>query len=1130
MKFLRQGLSLALLGAGLAALPATPAVSAPAAANDRALVQRLKADAQGTARLTTEPATGRIGFARASDLFPSVSADTSRSAAAKAAAYLDRYATAFGATPDQLVQRGVSADAHGWTVDYAQVYRGVEVFGSRLRAQVDKRGDLTSVSGYAAPGLSLDVTPRLDEADAAERAVGLVTEAPSGVDPELRTPATDGAEAVSTELMVYRLGSTRGVEGEPVLAWVVEVSNATTVRETVILDAATGKPVNRWSMIAHALHRELYEESYDPANLVWSEGDPFPAGLDEDQASEVAGTGEAYWMFMNTFGRDSYDGLGSPMLTVNNDPTIECPNANWNGTTTNYCSGVSSDDTVAHEWGHAYTEYTSGLIYQWQSGAMNEAYSDIWGETVDMLNNRYNEDPNTPRTAGLCSRYTRGAVGVHINAPAEIAGDCDAAPASFGPVFDKTGVTTDLIVATDPEDVDGPSSTDGCSPFTNAAAVAGEFAYVDRGTCSFAVKAENAAAAGATGIVVGNNTTGALVSMTGDADIYGVMVDQASGTKIKAATDPVNITVKDIETAQKDDSYRWLSGESDPAFGGAIRDMWSPNCYGDPGKVSDAEYHCDTSDNGGVHSNSGVVNHTYALLVDGGTSNGVAVPAIGLDKAANLFWRTQTTYLGPTSDFTDLADGLAASCTDLTGTPINQVTLGTGPTGGGQATPALAAPITAADCAAVAAAARATELRAEPVQCNFQPLLAKNNVSLCGDDFATETTFTEDFEDGLAGWTQDEELVFDGSAGLPWQARNDAPEHTGGVAYGPDPARGGSCLGDEEDISSRNGLVSPTIAYPAGKAPTLSFDHYVATEVGWDGGNVKVSIAGGPFQLIPPSAYLFNAPGGQLSTLGAGNTNPMAGQVAFTGTDGGEATGSWGTSLINLSKIAGAAPGDPLVFRFDIGRDGCNGVDGWYVDNVAVTVCVEKTAASISAVHRPEPSTYGKRSRLNVTVAGTAPTGTVTVARGRKQLGTGTLSGGRATIALPANLAAGRHQLRIGYSGDARNRAASTTTTIRVAKATSKIRAVAKPKRIRRGQAATIRATVAVPGSVRATGPVTVRLQGAKVASGKVNAKGVVTLKVRRLKTGRQRLVVSYGGTGSIKASSTRVTIRVVRR
>ena len=75
-------------------------------------------------------------------------------------------------------------------------------------------------------------------------------------------------------------------------------------------------------------------------------------------------------------------------------------------------------------------------------------------------------------------------------------------------------------------------------------------------------------------------------------------------------------------------------GEKSTAFGGAIRDMWNPTCYGDPGKVTDAEYKCGTDDAGGVHSNSGVPNHAYALLVDGGTYNGQTVTGIGLDKAA----------------------------------------------------------------------------------------------------------------------------------------------------------------------------------------------------------------------------------------------------------------------------------------------------------------------------------------------------------------------------------------------------------------------------------------------------------------------------------------------------------------
>ena len=126
-------------------------------------------------------------------------------------------------------------------------------------------------------------------------------------------------------------------------------------------------------------------------------------------------------------------------------------------------------------------------------------------------------------------------------------------------------------------------------------------------------------------------------------------------------------------------------GEKSDAFGGAIRDMWNPTCYGDPGKVTDAEYHCDSSDAGGVHSNSGVPNHGYSLLVDGGTYNGSTVDGIGLDKAANIFFRAQTAYLTDTSDFTDLADCLASSCTDLIGADINKVSTSDtgGPTAGG---------------------------------------------------------------------------------------------------------------------------------------------------------------------------------------------------------------------------------------------------------------------------------------------------------------------------------------------------------------------------------------------------------------------------------------------------------------
>ena len=42
----------------------------------------------------------------------------------------------------------------------------------------------------------------------------------------------------------------------------------------------------------------------------------------------------------------------------------------------------TSFDICAHEMGHAITETTSDLVYQWESGALNESFSDIWAACI----------------------------------------------------------------------------------------------------------------------------------------------------------------------------------------------------------------------------------------------------------------------------------------------------------------------------------------------------------------------------------------------------------------------------------------------------------------------------------------------------------------------------------------------------------------------------------------------------------------------------------------------------------------------------------------------------------------------------------------------------------------------------
>ena len=1146
MKFFRQGVCLAMLGAGLAAVPATIASQASASpttttavAGDRGLVRDLRDQADGSVTVADNSATGQIGFLRArgakADLLPSVAGNSAALAADKADAFVDKYGSTLGAASGELVRQGVSASSLGWTVRYAQVYKGIPVFGSMIKANLDRDGDLTAVNGFAAPGIDVSTDPNFSAAEIGKRAVAFVKADPPTSGENHKPSSTTGLEAKNAQLVVYRIGFVRGEPGKTVLAYVVEVTNGA-VRDQLVYDAQTGKVLNRYSLGTDALDRELYEasgtETAPVFTKVWEEGQPFPGTLNQDQQNLVNSSGESYWFFMNTFARDSYDGAGATRITVNNDPRIDCPNANWNGATTNYCDGVTSDDVVAHEWGHAYTEYTSGLIYQYQSGALNESYSDVWGETLDMVNGREDEGEtfNTKRPDGECDPTAPAKLQMNITAPAGAAGPCTAAAAGFGPEITTTPINATIVVATDAANPTGPSTTDGCTAYTNAGAVTGKWAYVDRGTCTFQVKADIAAAAGAVGIVVGDNAPDRVpTSMSGTSTIYGVMVTQADGTRIKGAGGPVTATIQAEDISTRTASTRWLMGEKSEAFGGAIRDMWTPTCYGHPGKVTDAEYNCDPllTDNGGVHGNSGVPNHAYALAVDGGTYNGQTITGMGLDQAASVWWRAQTAYLTPSSNFTDMADALATACTDQVGKPINKLT--TAP----NATPVAATPVTAANCAELAKVITAVQLKTPPTKCNFQPLLDKNTPSLCGPGLTTEELYTENFEDGLTGLAASQELAPEGGHGGPWEASTSAPDnHPGGVAYGPAPDEG-QCDGSDDDFSSRDSIATPTIQVPSGNLASLrlSFDQYIATEALVDGGNVKLSINGGAFTAPDSAAYVFNGPTGELLSDAQGNTNPMASEDAFTGTDGGESKGSWGTSQLDLAA-AGVEPGDTVQLRFDVGRDGCGGVDGWYVDNVSVTLC--KAAATVTASHTPEPAVFGQASTVKVQVrrgpqsAGSAPSGVVVLRdQAGTNLGEASLNtDGDAQFTLPGTTPVGSHTYKVEYKGNDTFAPVSGTVKVTVAKATSTVTASA-PAKVKYKKNFDVDATVVPPG----TGTVEV-YQGSKhLGTGTLLPDGTVTITITwNLKPGKHTLTVKYLGSANVAAGQTTVKVKVQKK
>jgi hypothetical protein len=141
-------------------------------------------------------------------------------------------------------------------------------------------------------------------------------------------------------------------------------------------------------------------------------------------------------------------------------------------------------------------------------------------------------------TAGVPRVLQAGTPLLTVLSPGAVAGAYQVGTASFGPPLTAAGVTGRVVAGTDAADAAGPSTSDGCSPFTNAAEVAGNIALVDRGTCAFVVKAFNAQAAGATALVVADNQPGRPPAGLGGADpsitIPAVRITRDDGARLKA--------------------------------------------------------------------------------------------------------------------------------------------------------------------------------------------------------------------------------------------------------------------------------------------------------------------------------------------------------------------------------------------------------------------------------------------------------------------------------------------------------------------------------------------------------------------------------------------------------------------
>ena len=147
-------------------------------------------------------------------------------------------------------------------------------------------------------------------------------------------------------------------------------------------------------LVPRALNRTVYDVENRgwndlPGRQVRSEGDD---ASDDDSVNEAyEGADSTYAFYKEVYDRDSVDDGGYPLISCVHFG-VEIDNAFWDGGEMVYGDGsgqiflvgslTKSIDVIGHELTHGVTQYTAGLEYSKQSGALNESFSDVFGSLV----------------------------------------------------------------------------------------------------------------------------------------------------------------------------------------------------------------------------------------------------------------------------------------------------------------------------------------------------------------------------------------------------------------------------------------------------------------------------------------------------------------------------------------------------------------------------------------------------------------------------------------------------------------------------------------------------------------------------------------------------------------------------
>jgi hypothetical protein len=249
-------------------------------------------------------------------------------------------------------------------------------------------------------------------------------------------------------------------------------------------------------------------------------------------------------------------------------------------------------------------------------------------------------------------------------------------------------------------------------------------------------------------------------------------------------------------------------------------------------------------------------------------------------------------------------------------------------------------------------------------------------------------------------------------------------------------------------------------------------------------------------------------------TVKAANGPAASGTVSLSGAVTRTASLSGGKAVIDL----GTLPVGSHTVRASYSGDATT-TGSWTQVGIAVSRLNATMTVSTTAV------TYGTSVRIPVTVSGPplAAGGTVAAQLDGVVVAKATLSGGRATLVLPASWSPGTRRVVVRFDGGASHALVSKALSVTITKARSS--ATASIARVAYGSTAKATVTVRGAGSTPA-GTVKIYRGSTVLAAGNLS-KGTVAISLPRMNPGSYALTVKYLGSSRHLPVASRVTLVV---